>query len=63
MVHNVSKFILEYQRANNIPDWQMANVLCIDETEWDKFAHSYGFALSTFQKIMFIEAFETTLPI
>jgi len=63
MEHNVSKFILEYQRANNIPDWQMANELCMDETEWNKFAHSYRFALSTFQKIMFIEAFETTLPI
>ena len=63
MENKVRKFILEYQRTHNIPDWQMANALCVDENEWNKFSHSYRFALNTFQKIMFIDAFQTALPI
>jgi len=63
MENKVRKFILEYQRINNIPDWQMANAMCMDENEWNKFVHSYGFALSIFQKVIFIDAFQTALPI
>lgn len=62
MSNKVRKFIVEFQRKNNIPIWHMCNVLNISETDWEKFANSYGISLTTFQKIMFIEAFNTPLP-
>lgn len=62
MSNPVRDYVLEYQRKNNLPDWQMCNILCMDETEWHKFAHGYGCALTTFQQIMFIAQTNTPLP-
>ena len=62
MAKRIRNCIIEYQRANNIPDWQMCNILGLDESEWNKFAHGYGLTLTTFQKIAFVEGAKTPLP-
>lgn len=59
---DIRRAILNYQRANNLPDWVMCNILCIDEPEWNKFIHTGSASLSTFQKIMFITETNVVLP-
>ena len=63
MAKNIRICMLEYQRKNNVPDWQICNILGMDESEWHKYAHGYGFKLNTFQKIAFIEGAKIPLPI
>ena len=57
----IRAFVLAYQREHNIPDWQMCNMLCMDEPDWQNFAHDHGATLTIFQQIMFIS--ETGIPL
>ena len=60
--NTVRDCILEYQHKHHIPDWQMCNILCMDEIAWQKFAYGHGLALTVFQQISFIIQTETPLP-
>ena len=61
MSHIIQKTILEYQRRTKTPDWEMCNILDMDEEQWDKYKHSYQFALTPYQKIMFVVQSEQPL--
>ena len=55
--------ILEYQRKNKVPDWQMCNILDMTEEQWHKYSRNHSFPLTDFQKICFIDGVQTPLPI
>ncbi len=59
---DIRQAILEYQRKNNLPDYTMCDLVCMNESQWDRFVHGPGFDLTTFQQIMFIIQTETPLP-
>ena len=61
-MNKTRKYILEYQEKHNLPDFVMCNILCIEESDWEKYKHGRGIQLTTFQKIMFIVNTETPLP-
>ncbi len=62
MADKIREYILEYQRTHAMPDFAMCNILCIDESDWNKYKNGRGFKLTTFQKIMFIVNTEKPLP-
>jgi hypothetical protein len=63
MANKIRAAILECQRAQNIPDFVMCDILCMTESDWYKYKNGRGFGLTTRQKIMFVIGTETALPI
>jgi hypothetical protein len=63
MANKIRATILECQRAQNIPDFVMCDILCMTESDWHKYKNGRGFSLTTRQKIMFVIGTKSPLPI